>query len=66
MKQALALRTLLGGVPVMGKKQVDGKMPGTVLREPKKQKAQSLSRDGFHLIRKERDRPLGRPKVCTT
>lgn len=51
--------TVGGGVLVMGKKQVDEKMPGTVLRQPKKQKAQSLSRGGFHLIRKETDRPLG-------
>lgn len=43
----------------MGKKQVGEKMPGTVLRQPEKQKAQSLSRGGFHLIRKETDRPLG-------
>lgn len=57
VKRALALRTQLGGV--MGKKQVDEKMPGTVLRQPEKQKAQSLSRGGFHLIRKETDRPLG-------
>lgn len=53
------MRTQLGGMPLRGKKKIDKKMPGTVLRQPKKQKAQGMSRDGFHVIRKERDRPLG-------